>query len=239
MTKDTLPRYKQLADSLRSKITSGELNAGDAFPTEMEICETYSVSRHTARDALRILSEERLILRRRRAGTVVADISAPAFAQPIGDFDSVLQYAREAKLIIFDDGLCDEYGLERLKLHGDYIWFQGIRAIGDEPPQAITNVVIRADVAPPDRNTINQLSGPISEWIEQSKGLSVQNVSQTMEAVALTTEQAKLLEVKPQSPALRTIRRYSDTKKETFLVSESLHPAGRFAYEINLNRTNG
>lgn len=239
MTKDTLPRYRQLADTLREKITSGALKAGDAFPTEMEICADHSVSRHTAREALRILTEERLITRRRRAGTIVAAQGSPTFAQPIGDFDSILQYAREARLIINDEGICDEYGIERFDLVGDFKWFRGIRAVGDQPPQAITVVTVRADIAPENKDVMNSLTGPISEWIEKNKDESVKNVTQRMEAVALTTDQARLLDVEPKSPALRTVRRYSNAAEETFLVSESFHPANRFAYEINLTRTNG
>ncbi|MFC7290305.1 GntR family transcriptional regulator [Hirschia litorea] len=239
MTKDTQPRYKQLADIFREKIISGELKPGDAFPTEMEICDTYTVSRHTARDALRILSEERLILRRRRAGTVVADYGAPSFAQPIGDFDSILQYAREARFTITTEGICDTEMLERFDLTGSFKWFRGCRAVGDQPPQAITTVYIRSDLAPENAHIINTLTGPISEWIEAQKQVSVKDVTQRMEAIALTHEQAKMLHVEPKSPALHTLRRYLNAAEETFLLSESFHPAGRFAYEINLTRTNG
>ncbi len=239
MTKDTQPRYKQLADIFREMIISGTFKPGDAFPTEMEICDTYTVSRHTARDALRILSEERLILRRRRAGTIVADYTAPSFAQPIGDFDSILQYAREARFTINTEGECDENTLEKFGLIGPFRWFRGCRAVGEQPPQAITTVYIRSDLSPPNASVINTLTGPISEWIEQHKQVGVKDVTQRMEAIALTNEQAKLLHVEPKSPALHTIRRYLNAAEETFLLSESFHPAGRFAYEINLTRTNG
>ena len=49
------PRYRQIAGLLRKRITSGKLRPGDSLPTEMELCETFSISRHTARDALRLL----------------------------------------------------------------------------------------------------------------------------------------------------------------------------------------
>ena len=40
----TKPRYRQLADQFRKEITTGKYKAGDALPTEMEICETHKVS---------------------------------------------------------------------------------------------------------------------------------------------------------------------------------------------------
>ena len=59
-----------------------------------------------------------------------------------------------------------------------------------------------------------------------------------MEAVALNKSQADRLKLSTGYPALRTVRRYRDARGEIMLLSESLHPAGRFAYEMRLDRTN-
>ena len=230
------PRYRQLAEQFRKAITSGKYKPGDALPTEMEICETHKVSRHTARDALRILTDDGLIERRRGAGTVVAARGAPAFAQPIGDFDSILQYARDSSFEISVSQNADQDTLDRLGLTGDYVQLIGFRRVAEQEPQAITAVYIRADVAP-DQAVIESLSGSISEWIEANRGVSVERVVQRMEAVALNKSQADRLNVSPGYPALRTVRRYRDGSGEILLLSESLHPAGRFAYEMRLDRT--
>ncbi|MGY0155677.1 GntR family transcriptional regulator [Edwardsiella tarda] len=55
------PIYRQIADSLRQQVISGELKPGDALPTEASLCEHYGVSRVTVRQALKLLSEERVI----------------------------------------------------------------------------------------------------------------------------------------------------------------------------------
>ena len=234
----TKPRYRQLAEQFRDEITTGKYKPGDALPTEMEICETHKVSRHTARDALRILTDDGLIERRRGAGTVVATRGAPAFAQPIGDFDSILQYARDSHFEITTARDADQETLDRLGLTGDYIQLIGFRRVADEAPQAITAVYIRADLSPPT-DTISSLPGSISEWIEETHGVGVERVVQRMEAVALNKSQADRLNVSTGFPALRTVRRYRDARGEIMLLSESLHPAGRFAYEMRLDRTNG
>lgn len=234
-TTDT-PRYRQLANLFRDTITSGELAPGDSLPTEMEICETHSVSRHTARDALRILVEEGLIERRRGAGTVVAEASSPAFAQPIGDFESILQYARNARFELTYAGMADQEALDRTGLTGGYAQFVGLRHVGDKPAFAITAIYVRQDLAPTEEQ-MRQINGPVSEWLEHSHGQTVERVTQRMEAVALNADQARRLNVAAESPALRTIRRYRDAENNVVLLSESLHPAGRFAYEMRLDRT--
>lgn len=232
------PRYRQLAEQMRTQITSGKYKPGDALPTEMEICEKHKVSRHTARDALRILTDDGLIERRRGAGTVVAQRSAPAFAQPIGDFDAILQYARDAHFEITTSQAADEDTLDRLGLTGDYLQLIGFRRVADQPPQAITAVYIRASLAP-EAEIISALPGSISEWIEEHHQVSVERVVQRMEAVALNKSQADRLNVSTGYPALRTVRRYRDANGGIMLLSESLHPAGRFAYEMRLDRTKG
>ncbi len=230
------PRYRKLAEKLRAQISSGKFKPGDALPTEMEICDAEKVSRHTARDALRILTDDGLIERRRGAGTVVAQRGAPAFAQPIGDFDTILQYARDSNFEITVTQAADQDTLDRLGLTGDYVQLIGFRRVADQPPQAITAVYIRADLAP-DIEIIEALPGSISEWIEAHHQVSVERVVQRMEAVALNKSQADRLNVAMGFPALRTVRRYRDASGGIILLSESLHPAGRFAYEMRLDRT--
>lgn len=230
------PRYRQLAEQIRAQILSGKYKPGDALPTEMEICDAEKVSRHTARDALRILTDDGLIERRRGAGTIVAQRGMPAFAQPIGDFDSILQYARDAHFEITTAQTSDQDTLDRLGLTGDYLQLIGFRRVADQPPQAITAVYIRADLAP-DVEIISALPGSISEWIEAHHKISVERVVQRMEAVALNKSQADRLNLSQGYPALRTVRRYRAGNGEILLLSESLHPAGRFAYEMRLDRT--
>ena len=123
----------------------------------------------------------------------------------------------------------------RLALTGPYRQFIGFRRTGRQPPQAITAVYVRRDLAP-DAATISGLAGSVSEWIEQIHGLSIDRVTQRMEAVALNASQARRLGTQTGFPALRTVRRYSDSSGDPVLVSESLHPAGRFAYEMKLDR---
>jgi len=229
------PLYRQVAEGLRRRILTGELTPGAQLPTEMALCDTLGISRHTAREALRILTEDGLILRRRGAGTVVAEAPAPAFAQTLGDFDDILQYARDARFVCQSAEPADAEALDALGLTGEFSLLTGLRQVSQEPPMALTRVFVRADIAP-DFETVNRLSGSISEWLEATHAIAITRVTQRMEAVALSGTQASVLGVRAETPALRTIRRYRDTGGEIIQLSESLHPAGRFAYEMRLER---
>lgn len=229
------PIYRQIAERLRASITSGALKPGDALPTEMDLCAQEGISRHTAREALRLLSEEGLIARRRGAGTVVASLPPPAFSQPIGDFESILQYARNTAFVAERTRPATAAEQRRLDVAGDYTAILGLRRALGAAPLALTTILVLNGLAPP-QNVLASLPGSISEWIEAELGVAVASVVQRMEAVALGKADAARLEVPVATPALRTLRRYRDTSGQVILVSESLHPAGRFAYEMKLER---
>jgi DNA-binding GntR family transcriptional regulator len=51
-TTQAVPQYRTVATDLRTMIESGELQPGDALPSESALAERYGVSRGTARHAL-------------------------------------------------------------------------------------------------------------------------------------------------------------------------------------------
>src|SRR5712672_3080063 len=65
------PLYLQLVRALKDEIVSGVHPVGSQLPTEEELCERFSVSRYTVREALRRLREDHLVSSRKGAGTTV------------------------------------------------------------------------------------------------------------------------------------------------------------------------
>jgi len=67
---------EQLADTLRTKITSGEWPPGFKLPGEVTLSQTYGVARGTVRSALDILREEGRVVTFTGRGTFVAPEAA-------------------------------------------------------------------------------------------------------------------------------------------------------------------
>ena len=87
------PRYLQVAETLREEIRDGEHPVGRHLPTETAICKRFSISRFTARAALRLLEDQGLISRRRGSGTTVRSAEAQiSYDQHIRTIDDLLQY---------------------------------------------------------------------------------------------------------------------------------------------------
>lgn len=232
----TAPAYRKIAGALRRKIANGKFPPGALLPTEYEICAAYSVSRHTARDALRILTDEGLIERRRGSGSTVTDIAKGGFTQHLSGLDDLLQYARDAKLQVAALGPVKRHTAEMsaLRLDENALWtrIEGFR--GDAArPIALTTIYVRADLCPPSTE-IENWPGALNELIAQETGVRTARIDQRINAVTLTASEAKRLCEKEGAAALRTARVYVDAKETVYQASVSLHPGERFTYAMTL-----
>ena len=61
-------------------------------------------------------------------------------------------------------------------------------------------------------------------------------VEQVFDATSFSAADAQLLGVKRSEPAMRVQRRYRDSSKHLLMLAVSLHPPGRFAYDMVLSR---
>jgi GntR family transcriptional regulator len=236
------PRYQQVADDLTKRIGTGKYPVGGYLPTEMELCEQYSISRHTVREALRGLRDAGLISRRRRIGTeVVARTPKASYLQPTNSIGDLLQYAEETQLSILETKhvICDAALAEMLECREGTRWLRvnSLRAVpGDARPVCMTTAYL--DLRLPDlEKNLEALTGPISAMLERVYGIRIARIEQSIQAVRLGKRQAKLLRALDGGPALRAIRRYYDRQGRLIELSNAIHPGDRFTYVTSLVRT--
>jgi GntR family transcriptional regulator len=67
-----VPPYRQIANILRRRIESGQYPTDTRIPTESEIVDAFEVARTTARRAIEVLRDERLIYTVPQRGSYVA-----------------------------------------------------------------------------------------------------------------------------------------------------------------------
>src|SRR6202161_229855 len=68
-----VPLYFQLAQHFESAISSGELKVGTRLENEVQLTELLGLSRPTVRAAFLYLANKGLVVRKRGAGTLVAN----------------------------------------------------------------------------------------------------------------------------------------------------------------------
>lgn len=67
-------KYYTLSEDLKRMILDGDIQAGDRLPSENELSERYSISRHTVRKALAILQNEGYIYAEHGKGTFCSEL---------------------------------------------------------------------------------------------------------------------------------------------------------------------
>ncbi len=241
-----MPRYLQLAGTLRESILAGDFEEGAQFPTENTLCREFEVSRFTVREALRRLEAEGLIQRKRGSGTTVQRAQTPdgALHQPFSKVSEILQYARGSAIIYDSDGVtqlpADVAKDIPSDVSGKWHAFSGVRqqGYGEKPLAAATGYIHDRLQDVIQKLDFNASSKPLFRQMEQLTGIRASKVTQDIQAIAADEHIADLLEVDPGSPVLRVLRCFMDADDQIFEISVTLHPGERFAYSMMIDVDN-
>jgi len=233
-------RYEQIAKALSERITSGTVSVGDSLPTEAALCRKYRVSRYTAREALRQLRDAGLITRRPRAGSTVAAATAnSAFSLPVSSAADLFRYASGTRFVIEKRERIKAAGADLAVLEcrrgQEWIKLSGVRRKpGIATPVCLISVYLNIALAGLEKR-IPRSAGVIYPLVEKELGVRIAWIGQRIEAVQLGEAEAALLRCKPGC-GLRVRRCYYDATERLLELSDSLHAAGGFAYEMRLRR---
>lgn len=234
-------RYIQVARALRKDIVDGIYPVGSQLPTEHELCQRFSVSRYTVREALRRLRDDNLVTSRPRAGTMVVPRPAShAYAQDVVSINDLLAFATGARFAIASTSMVtiDAAIAERTGLAVGQQWLavEGARQAEDSPsPVCHTEYYINRSFAAVGRMLQNH-TGPIFPLLEDLFGISVVEVHQEIAAVQISPNLAAVLRVPTGSPALQMQRTYTTSDDEIAQVTVNTHPASRFRHSMTMRR---
>jgi DNA-binding GntR family transcriptional regulator len=238
----TGPRYRAIAEELLGAIRSGKLAVGTRMPGELDLMKTYKVSRHTIREALRVLEEVRLIERRRGIGTIVlASETQESYVQLVKEPSELFSYPEDSRLRVIDRG---DVKLNRalareLKCPTSSQWscISGLRTFVDSAqPICWVNVYVLPEYAE-GANKIGGTSTPVYRVISELYDEVVQKVEVDMYASILDERIAGFLNVEPGSASLKICRRYFGNNGRVFEVSLSEHAAANFNYSFEFTRS--
>lgn len=227
-------RQEAFAAELAEEIAAGKYAKGSRFPTEQELQDRFQVGRHTAREALKILTEQGLLGRRRKTGTVVLSLRpVEHFVHSLRNIRGLLDFAQNTQLDIRYEGFVsgsdeqNDFGLP------DKRWLRiaGIRSKnGDTQPLCWSEVAISERFVP-DRDRIRQGAKVLYELVMAEHGLRLEYVEQKITATEMSPAIAEMLQAEPNSAALLVKRRYVAHTGLAFEVSHNLYPADRYSIE--------
>jgi GntR family transcriptional regulator len=144
MSIETTPRYLEIADALRRQVAAGR--PGDRLPSDAELCERFSVSRMTARQAVQLLANEGLLVRRRGEGTFIAPRTVPRIlGSPLSFTENMRRRGLRADSRLLEAGWVEPTAEERTALRlgaaDRAILIERLR-LADDRPMAIERAVV-------------------------------------------------------------------------------------------------
>lgn len=235
------PRHWQIANALRHEIETGKHAVGGRLPTEEQLCELFKASRYSTREALRVLAEEGLIVRRPRAGsTVIASSGQSHLIQRVSSIQEILNYAGATvrKTLATGYVIADHELAYLLKCPLGTSWFriQALRYLKDSPvPLCHTDFYLAPEYAGVVKHKKHE-SVMIVDQINEMYGEEADATQIDIYASPISPAVASRLDAKAGSPALNVIRRYSNAEGRMFEVTVSVHPAQRHTYSFLLRR---
>ena len=236
-----MTRYQQLAEALEAEIRGGRLGVGDLLPTEAALAKQFDVSRHTVREALRVLRGQGLIVSRQGMGSRVASAEPRiGYVEAMTSVEDLLEYAAATRLeqpkledVVADDTLARELGSEPGRR---WLRVTGLRVANDDDatPLCWTDLYLAAGVSNVHGLTETEQQA-LFQKIEAELRTDVE-VHQEIAVGTIPAHCAASLGVAAGAEALRVVRTYLDRDGRIFLVAINLHPADRYTHRTVLRR---
>jgi GntR family transcriptional regulator len=228
-----IPLYLQIEEELRGLVTSGQLGPLARVPSEAELSEQFSVSRMTARKALDRLVADGMLFRRPGKGTFVGQpkiahgpsqllsFSAAMDAQGVRHQTRVL----DAAMVRAPSNIAADLDLPS----GSQVAFVRRLRLVDGEPAAIHLSYVPARYA-------GILQGDLAASLTQllvSVGARVSSTNDTIEAVAASPDDARLLQVPPGTPLVFINGVAYSQDREPLRHSEGLYRGSRFRFRVD------
>jgi GntR family transcriptional regulator len=226
-----IPRYHQIAQSLRERIGTGALAAGERLDNQRVLAREFGVTLMTLRQALELLERDGLITRRHGLGTFVASPSIDydilhlrAFA---GDLSAKGEHVA-TRLLGSHTARPDHHVARALDLAGAMRVFvvERLRLVDGRPmsfqasylPAGIGEEVAKADLA----------VTPLGQVLAFKLGIELTGARETVAAVQLDARAARELGCRRGAPAFRSDRVSLGADGAPVVYDRVLIPGDRF-----------
>lgn len=229
-----VPLYFQVAEQLERAIFEGQLMPGDRIANEVALAEDLGLSRPTMRQAIQLLVDKGMLVRKRGVGTQVVHPPIKRTVELTSLYDDLKRTGHhlETEVLGLELVEADEVAAARLKVpDGSAIWrLDRVRSVDGQPLALMCNFVPRAitDLAEVDFAT----SGLYEHF--RTEGIHLRVAHQTISARRAESREAKLLRSRKGDPVLTMERTSFDDGGRAVEYGTHLYRPDLYAYETTL-----
>ncbi|WP_134500058.1 GntR family transcriptional regulator [Microvirga pakistanensis] len=228
------PLYLQLQQSIEEAVRKGSLKADDALPGERDLARQLGISRVTVRKAITGLVKKGVLVQRWGSGTFIAP--QMRLEQPLSRLSSFTDdmsargLQSSAILLSRSTGQASTDELMALGLSpGETVSRVNRLRMANGIPMAIEHAVLPSRFLPDPSLVKQSLYAVLHE-----QGCMPVRALQRLHAVLLNEEQASLLHVAPQSPALYIERRSFTAAGEVVEFTSSYYRGDAYDFVAEL-----
>lgn len=231
------PVYKQIYTSLKRRLLRGDYNETE-FPSAREICETFGVSRISARHALDKLAREGLIsMGKGRKTTVHPQASAPLIK---ADFEGLLHYlemqgdATTVELLNTETmGATDQLAEVLACSSDDPITKTSRRRLLRDMPFSYIFTFMRHEIS--QRFSDETPPSAFSVELFRDHGIQLQGARQSITACSADDEVAKFLQVSHGAPVLKICRTFLAQSESPIVYTVGFYRPDLYVYEMEMS----
>jgi len=203
---EKLPLYEQIERNLRELILNGRLQPGETVPPEWELARIYGVSRLTVRRALDDLARQDWLFRRHGVGTFVSrppvaviTPSQLSFSQEM----SAIGRRPSSRLLSCRVIPADPTAAHRLLLaEGDPLVEITRLRLADGVPVLLETAYLSSLRFPGLQDSPTLETGSLYDCLSTQYGVVIARVDNSLKAILLDHEKARLLGAEPGSPSI-------------------------------------
>ncbi|NRD78899.1 GntR family transcriptional regulator [Bacillus sp. BRMEA1] len=226
--------YLQVIDHLKQDIEKGVYKQKEKLPSEFDLAKQLGVSRATLREALRILEEENVIIRRHGVGTFVN--AKPLFTSGIEQLNSVTDMIKQAGMIpgtIFlrssKQGPTEE-DVRRFScsVSEEIVVIERVRTANGEP------VVYCIDKVPEHilPETFSHKEESIFNILDEEANRRITYAVAQIEPIGYHEKISPILECDPETALLVLKQMHFDEMDEPILYSVNYFKADKFSFHV-------
>jgi len=231
----TPSKYEQLAATLEKRIPTMAPHA--ALPTERELLEEFSMSRGTVRQAIRVLQSRGLVYNVQGSGTYVSDPAVVSKTLRLTGFTEDMRQRglQPSSRVLANQTVVAPPGLAATLqvAPGSSLRMLHRLRLADGVPMALETIYLVNDMIAAtdvdfDRSIYEQLS---------EAGIVIDRAAQTIRAVNLDVEQARLLDQAVAAAAIQVSRVTYTDRGQPFEQAVTTYRGDRYSFQIGVGRS--
>lgn len=234
--------WRQVSQIIRNRVRDGSYPLDSVLPREVDLADELGVSRNTVREAFRLLSDEGLLERRKRAGTrVVATRTRTKLQIDLDPQSSLRALSRQSDLKVIGRTEAELPAAIRDPLPdlADGRWHRvrcvRVTATG-QIPLSWTEVHLAPDLKDISLH-VGEQRGQQFRMIEQRRHERMVRTRTLLFPISMPADIARHLDVKPGAMALRVLQAMINEDGVCREVVVSIYPAERYSFEMTFPLT--